>query len=110
MAGPEETPRYLMKSEQIMDLLREAATPQCSNERRIEIQIELERASPSWNANGIPTLDARAEGILIVFERLYVQTLAHKPELLPIFYPVFSIICGDRPEHLMISDIDWSLR
>lgn len=93
-----------MKQEKIMDLLREVASLNLSNRRVNEIQCKLTDALPRSDA-----LDDREAGMEVVLGKLYVDTLRNKPHLLPMLFPVFAIMCGDRDDGFIVADVDWDI-
>jgi len=99
-----------VKQEDLKKLLIEAASPTCSPVRQSQIQILLSEASAAMNEHGVVVRDdGRLAGMLFLLEDLYVETLKHRPELLPTFFPVFAIVCGDRDEECVVADVDWNL-
>jgi len=98
-----------MNQKELKALLQEAADPNCSWQRRNEIQCKLGQASPAMGADGVYEIEGREAGMHLVLDKLYVDTIQHRPELLPSLFPVFAVICGDRKEGIICADVDWSL-
>ena len=98
-----------MNQVELKALLNEAAKPGCSVQRQNEIQCLLAHASPAMQSDGTYEPGGCGMGMLMVLEKLYVDTLQNRPELLPSLFPAFAVICGDRQDHLMYADVDWSL-
>jgi hypothetical protein len=104
-----------MKQQDLKALLEEAANPDCSWERVNEIHCILGAASPANdsmpNSEGFTEHDrGRAEGMELVLDSMYVETIKNRREFLPSLLPVFMLICGDRTEGSIINrDIDWSV-
>lgn len=98
-----------MNQEKLMKLLKEASKSSCSKKRRMKIQCELLEASPSKGEDGSRKILGRTAGMDILLEKLYEDTLEHNPALLPTFFPVFAIICGDKEKGDFCANINWSL-
>lgn len=98
-----------MNQKELRDLLKEAASSDCSWERRNEIQCKLGKASPAMKADGVYKINGQKAGMHLVLEKLYVDTIRNRPELLPSLFPAFAVICGDRQEGIICADVDWSL-
>lgn len=98
-----------MNQKEMKTLLQEAASPDCSWRRRNEIQCKLGKASPAMQADGVYKIKGREAGMHLVLDKLYVDTIQNRPELLPLLFPAFAVICGDRQEGIICADVDWSL-
>jgi len=95
----------VMNQRKLMRLLEEAARPDCTEARRtaIRCQIQSTQATPGSNL-----YVAKREGIEDLLGRLFVEIVAHRPESLPDFYPVFALAYGNRaPKTLLAKAIDW---
>ncbi len=90
-------------------LLEEAAQSNCTWERRNAIQCLLGEASVALGEDGAFESEGREAGMQLVLDKLYVDVIDHRPEVLPALFPVFALLCGDRKEGLMCADVDWSL-
>lgn len=89
-----------MDQRRIKNLLEEAARPDCLEERRDEIQRMLIDNTSDDTGMGA--------GHLIILENLFEETIKNRLELLPTFFPVFVLMCGDRVDEIT-AEIDWSL-
>ena len=98
-----------MNQRELKTLLDEAAKPDCSWQRRNEIQCRFGDDSPAMRADSVYETEGRGAGMHIVLDKLYVDTIENRPELLPVLFPVFAIICGDREDGMICADVDWSL-
>ena len=99
-----------MRQEEIRALLEEAANPNCDGRRRTSIQCLLDSAMPGNNPDGSYKITGWTAGQRALLNGLYVQTLTHRPELLPTLFPVFAAICGDREDpYDRTAKVDWSL-
>lgn len=98
-----------MKQSELKALLKEAANPECSWQRRNEIQCKLGDATAAMNEDGVYKIEGREAGLHLLLDSLYVSTVQNRPELLPTLFPAFAIICGDREEGILVADVDWSI-
>lgn len=98
-----------MNQKELMELLQEAAKPNCSLWRRNEIGRKLYEASPATREDGALEIDGREAGMQLILSSLYQDTLENRPALLPMMFPVFAMICGDRQEGMICANVDWSL-
>jgi hypothetical protein len=92
-----------MKQSYLKQLLIEASQPTCTPERRNKIHLELTQAALP-DEIGTPQ-----EGVTAVLDSMYVQTIENKPQYLPALFPLFALICAERPAQCWAADIDWSL-
>ena len=82
-----------MEQRQIMALLFEASSPDCTPRERAGIQVKLaDSVNPLWGDKGRNILDG-----------LFGETACNKPEYLPMLFPAFVVLCGDK------DDINWNL-
>lgn len=87
-----------------MSLLNEAAKTGCGQQRRSEIIRELEQAIP------LPTNDSRKVGFDSLLPHLFWGTIRVCPAFLPVLFPVFVAVCGDRTTAREgVAPIDWKL-
>jgi len=98
-----------MKQKEIKALLEEASQPDCSWQRRNQIQCELIDALIAFRPVSWPTGTGRIEGFKLILEKLYVDTLHYYPMYLPNLFPVFAMICGERDDDMIVADVIWSL-
>ena len=98
-----------MDQRELKALLDEAAKPSCSWQRQNEIQCRLGEASPAMGVDGVRKIEGPVEGMQIVLDHLYTDTIQNRPDLLPALFPVFALICGDREDRTICADVDWSL-
>lgn len=98
-----------MEQRHVMSLLKEAASPGCHYHRRNQIQCKLSEAASEKDRTGAGFDEGKKEGIKLVLDKLYADTLEHNPELLPSLFPVFAIICGDRKKGMLCANVDWTL-
>lgn len=98
-----------MEQRKLKELLEEAAKPECTWQRRNEIQCLLGAATPAMRDDGVYEIEGRGAGMHTVLEHLYVDTIKNKPEILPSLFPFFAVICGDRDKEMIVAEIDWSL-
>lgn len=98
-----------MDQRELKALLEEAAKPDCSWQRRNQIQCRLGEATAAMGKNGVYKTEGREAGLLLLLEALYVTTVQNRPELLPSLFPTFAIICGDRDAKSLVAEVDWSL-
>jgi len=97
-----------MNQRELKALLEEAAAPNCSPQRRNQIQCLLGEATAAMGEDGVYKIKGRAAGLHLLLDALYVETVQHRPELLPALFPAFAIICGDRKDGHIIAKVDWS--
>ncbi|OGY61286.1 MAG: hypothetical protein A3H06_01025 [Candidatus Colwellbacteria bacterium RIFCSPLOWO2_12_FULL_44_13] len=76
-------------------LLDEAANPYTSRFRRNQIGDKLVQLAPIW-------LD-------MIVRKLYMDTINNRPDLLPLQFPFFAIVCGFRDAGSNLPNVDWSL-
>jgi len=93
-----------MEQAEIMQLLKEAADPNCPGQRVTSIQCLLGHASPAMGSDGVFRFDSSNGGLLSVVDRLFTQTYKNCRQKFPDLFPVFALICGGKDV-----DIDWSL-
>lgn len=99
-----------MKQRELKALLEEAAKPDCTWQRRTQIQYRLGKATGAIGNDGIYETEGQKEaGFKLLLNALYVTTVQNRPELLPTLFPTFAVICGDCEEGVLIADVDWSL-
>lgn len=98
-----------MKQQELKALLKEAANPKCSWKRRNEIQCFLNESMVATGDHSVHKTKSREDGINLILDTLYMSTLENRPQLLPTFFPVFAIICGDRKNGRLIAEVDWSI-
>ena len=98
-----------MDQKQILSLLQEAASDDCTSRRANEIQCELEHATAAMTEKGYYAIDIPASGIQIVLAHLYLNTYQENRALLPTLFPAFAIMCGNRDKNSLLADIDWSV-
>ena len=84
-----------MNQKELKELLNEAASPDTSWQRRNEIQRKLHHAAVIWLGP--------------VVNKLYVDTIQNRPDLLPYLFPFFAIVCGYDNTGSTLPNIDWSL-
>lgn len=92
----------------IKRLLEEASGEDCTPHRRNEIACMLGEATAAMTDKGYYDIDIPESGIYALINKLYYVTLQNRPEVLPTLFPVFVLACGDRDDHLIMADIDWS--
>ena len=98
-----------MNQRKIMDLLQEAARPNCTSQRRISIIAELDRFSAAMGPHGVYKIHGEEAVLRTLMGSLYVGAAKSRPELLPTLFPVFAAICGDREDGNIVAEVDWSL-
>jgi len=95
----------------ILNLLLQAAAPDCSDDRRREIREELLKAVVSKD-DVPPELSGTTEGIRMVCEFLFREVTEQRPTALIGLLPLFIATCGVRsPDANMqplLANIDWS--
>ena len=109
-----------MKQEQIKEVLDEAAHPNCTWQRRNEIQCLLadgvresrnkdfpDTVSISKAAEYQLDTNTKVEAFMLIMSTLYVDLCQKRPQDLPLFFPVFAMLCGDRDAKYLIADIEW---
>jgi len=92
----------------IKELLKEAATNTWGWRRMNDIHCELADATAATGEDGVVDIDGPQAGLRLVVDALFVSTAQNRPEALPGLLPVFSLLCGDREEGILLADIDWS--
>lgn len=88
----------------VMRLLEEAVTAR--GQRGIEIHNQL--AHQVYGSTVEEAEDVRGQGLQVLLNEIFVSTLKHDPRLLPMFFPVFAILCGDRDDSI-IAEIEWNV-
>ena len=97
-----------MEQTKLMNLLREAAKPDCTKKRRKEIKVTLTKACQTITNNELAEDRGRKSTIIMTVTHLYTMTLKECPEHLPMLFPLFSLLCGNRDPNTYICDkIDW---
>ena len=91
----------------ITQLLKEASCRDCLPARRQEIADIFLAATPEGDNELAPGNDIAA-GIRTVLMRIWTKATEEKPEVLPLLFPVFALICGDKTgPHF--SRINWEI-
>jgi len=85
-----------MKQKEVMELLRQAAAPNCSEWRINQIHCLLNYA-----------IGPNQDSIRVLIGEVYVSTLKNRPWLLPTLFPLFAAACGDSGDYL-VAKVDWS--
>lgn len=98
-----------MKQKELMALLEEAAKPDCTVRRRIDIQCLLRAATVAGKKSGGYEIRGSAGTIVAILDMLYDDTVKNRPEILPSLFPIFALLCGDREKRMETAQIDWSL-
>jgi hypothetical protein len=98
-----------MDQKQIMELLQEAAQPDCTCQRINQIQLELSRATVAMGTDGVRKIEGKEAGISVVLNTLFADTFKNRRDLLPTLFPAFAIICGDRYHPGFTTNVDWSI-
>lgn len=102
-----------MKQTEVMDLLKEAALPDCAEERRIVILDRLKTATCHVTNDQAASMApgqfafARDRCLLMIF--WFEHTMGNAPHCLPGLFPLFASICGDRARGDVTCNVDWSL-
>ncbi|MFA6526565.1 MAG: hypothetical protein WCT26_04105 [Candidatus Buchananbacteria bacterium] len=96
-----------MKHERIMELLKEAVS--ATTARRNSICCELSEATAALDADGVYEIDTPEAGLHLVVNDLFFELEKNHPDLFPTFFPVFSMLCGNREKGGIICDIRWDL-
>ncbi len=97
-----------MNQRHVLTLLKQAAESGCVPELRENILEQLQdslfgKAEFVIGWSGTSALDE-------AMEKLFTEVSEHRPSLLPVLFPLFAILCGDREgEAEFFADIDWSL-
>ncbi len=95
-----------MEQRKILELLNEAATLGCTPVRRDEIAALFRQATFEDDGD----FDGRRAGFVTVMDAVFDDTASHRPHLLPGLFPLFAVLCGDRPRtRTVLTDVDWSL-
>lgn len=58
------------------------------------------------NEGGDP-LNSRAAGLQLVLDKLFVNATEHNPDSLLALFPVFAMLCGDRPADSVLANPEW---
>lgn len=95
-----------MKQKEIRRLLEEASQLHCTWQRRNQIQCQLGEASAAVCGDGA---ESRVAGLQLILDKLYVDTLKSYPGYLPKLFPVFAMICGERDNRMLVTDVNWYL-
>ena len=95
-----------MKQDKILDLLVEAANPECSETYRNKILNELIEATKFVTPGGSILPRHTIEAIV---KNLFKQISNKSPSLFPKFSPFFAFLCGDRTQDEMTAQIDFDL-
>ena len=101
-----------MPQTRIMELLKEASSPDCDGQRLNAIQVELTHAAPGWEEHPegpIHELDTAGAGINTLLESLYVDTIHNDRSKLPSLFPAFAVMAGAREPGMLVARVDWSL-
>lgn len=101
-----------MKQTEIKALLKEASNTKCAAKRRDEICELLQSAAYQQPGEDKDFKGKENKAILrkAMVGCLFVTTCDNSPSTLPLLFPAFVIVCGDRRNVLSYaSDIDWSL-
>lgn len=98
-----------MDQKQILSLLQEAASADCTNLRLNQIQSAFGRATTTFIKEGVYETKGLTAGIGLVMDHLFEGTVEHDRVLLPNLFPVFAAICGDRDKGSYLAAIDWSV-
>ena len=93
-----------MNQRKLMQLLKEAAHPACTKERRITIRLRIQKSQAT---RGTELYETKREGIEDLLDKLFVEVTEFRPELLPNFYPVFALAYGNRKPKTLFAQIDW---
>lgn len=96
-----------MRQQEIMSLLCEAANPSCGLRRTVEIRHKLINEIYRDAEDG--RSEEEPENIEVVLEKLFLDTLQNKPHLLPMLFPFFAVVCGDREDGFIVADVDWNI-
>lgn len=99
-----------MTQREIMALLVEASDKHCPSKRLNDIHIALRRALPEGVSNDEDRFEeGRRAELEHVLDKVYLETIAVRPALLPSLFPIFALLCGDRGKDSIMAEIDWSL-
>jgi hypothetical protein len=93
-----------MKQKEIMDLLVEASNPDTTPQRTNAIQCVFCNAIKAKSMAVDDEDEARLDEQEGLLDKLFTETLEHRPRLLPSLYPFFAVVCGDTEY-----EIDWTL-
>lgn len=95
-----------MKQDELMKLLKETVNAALNSNETIIIRNQMLLSEALGNVDS----DKRKEGIEIVVETLYAQTIRYKPEHLLQLFPFFAMACcNDSNDYIIEKDIDWDL-
>lgn len=97
-----------MDQQHILDLLREAAEPGCTAEKRDEIRQLFLEALGANNSDNSLVVQQRM-GILRLLHPLYSNIAEHDPSRLVDLAPAFMAACGSREAEALTASIDWTL-
>lgn len=112
-----------MKQTEILDLLREAAEPECTEDRAIQILTQFKIACEAQDdmrkdaegdamAGFDPPMGQCLSAVgqyMDFLEALFFQALHGYRHALPDLFPVFAMICGDYDGRDIFCGVDWSL-
>ncbi len=98
-----------MDQKELKALLTEASQSGCSGRRLNEIHCKLQDACCAVKKDGTYKETGRRAGMSLVLDKLYVDTIQNRQEILPVLFPAFAVICGDRKDNSLYADIDWAL-
>lgn len=91
-----------------MELLQEAAGPDCGPQRLADIHVDLNRAVVlEREADSSPNEDPGLRPSTVL-NALFASTVENDRAALPGLFPVFALLCGDREDGQLVADIDWS--
>ena len=97
-----------MKQSELLELLQEAAHPECTYCRRKTILMMLEMSTAAYDPKTqMFKTRGRAVGILELLEYAYMSIIHNDPEVLAKQWPIFVMMCGDRPRGELLAPVDW---
>jgi len=100
-----------MKQQEIMSLLQEATTlSEKKNPQRLnEIQRLLNDAVFKETANS-PKFDYPGAELEMIVDALFVSIIRNQAQALPLLFPLFALLCGDRNSwDGMLAKINWTI-
>ena len=99
-----------MLQSEILALLKEASTIDRSDFQQVaRIQVQLGAAILNPTSRD-EFSEGKREGLEMLLDSLYVNALQNAPEMLPLLFPVFALLCGLRSSKSWLADsIDWEL-
>ena len=97
-----------MTQQEVRELLAEAANPDCSYVRRRNILMMLELSSAAYDSK-TQTFKSRgrAVGVLELLEQAFQEIVSNRPEVLEQVWPIFVMICCDRPRGELLAPVQW---